>query len=165
MTVVVVLAERARLRKLRERLEGLGPVIARAVAIGTGEAPMDMVERLDPAAARRRRQRSMARWLMPFGLVAGFTFTQITELHTFDAVGSWGEPVIGALLGMGSGWLGSFAAAASVVSDDDDRIRSLRNRLAEGNWLLLVEVADGAEMPWAVLQEAKPQAVVRLSEA
>jgi hypothetical protein len=164
MTVVVVLAERARLRKLRERLEGLGPVIARAVAIGTGEAPMDMVERLDPAAARRRRQRSMARWLMPFGLVAGFTFTQITELHTFDAVGSWGEPVIGALLGMGSGWLGSFAAAASVVSDDDDRIRSLRNRLAEGNWLLLVEVADGAEMPWAVLQEAKPQAVVRLSE-
>jgi hypothetical protein len=122
------------------------------------------VERLNPAAARRRRQRSMARWLMPFGLMAGFTFTQITELHTFDALGRWGQPVIGALLGMVSGWMGSFAAAASVTSDDDDRIRGLRNRLEEGNWLLLVQAADGADMPWAMLQEARPMAVVRLGE-
>jgi hypothetical protein len=164
MTVVVVLQERARLRRLRERLQQLGPVIAVAEAIGTGETPIEAVERLNPAAARRRRQRSMARWLMPFGLMAGFTFTQITELHTFDALGRWGQPVIGALLGMVSGWMGSFAAAASVTSDDDDRIRGLRNRLEEGNWLLLVQAADGADMPWAVLQEARPMAVVRLGE-
>jgi hypothetical protein len=122
------------------------------------------VERLDPASGRRRRQRQMAGWLMPFGFFAGLTFTFITDLHTFDAVGPWGEPVIGGLLGMGSGWMGSFAAAASVRSEEDDRIRGLRNRLEEGNWLLLVETPPGVEMPWTLLQEARPRAVVRLGE-
>jgi hypothetical protein len=108
----------------------------------------------------------MVRWLMPFGFLAGLTFTQITELHTFDGLGlgRWGEPLIGGLLGMGSGWMGSFAAAASVSSEEDDRIRSLRNRLEEGNWLLLVEPAAGQEMPWTLLQQSRPKAVVRLGE-
>ena len=96
--------------------------------------------------------------------MAGLTFTQITDLHTFDAVGPWGEPLIGGLLGMGSGLMGSFAAAASVSSEDDDRIRSLRNRLEEGNWLLLIEVAGEGDLPWSVLQQARPRAVVRLGE-
>ncbi|HYP03884.1 MAG TPA: hypothetical protein VER57_04965, partial [Cyanobium sp.] len=101
----------------------------------------------------------------PFGFLAGLTFTQITDLHTFAFAGRWGEPVIGGLLGMGSGWMGSYAAAASVVSEEDDRIRGLRNRLEEGSWLLLVEPAQGRDMPWTLLQEARPKAVVRLGES
>jgi tRNA(Ile)-lysidine synthase len=31
------------------------------------------------SAARRARQKGMALWLMPFGLLAGFTFTQIVN--------------------------------------------------------------------------------------
>jgi hypothetical protein len=73
--------------------------------------------------------------------------------------------VIGGLLGMGSGWMGSYAAAASVVSEEDDRIRGLRNRLEEGSWLLVVEPAQGQDMPWTLLQEARPRAVVRLGES
>ena len=60
--------------------------------------------------------------------------------------------------------MGSFAAAASVSSEADDRVRALRNRLEEGNWLLLVEMPNGFEMPWTRLQEAKPTAVVRLND-
>jgi hypothetical protein len=164
-SVVVVMSDRRRLRQLRDRLAEQRPPMARLVAIGAGETDLAEVERLNPAAARRRRQRSMARWLMPFGFLAGLTFTQITDLHTFDAVGAWGEPVIGGLLGMVSGWMGSFAAAASVSSEEDDRIRGLRNRLEEGSWLLLVETPAGVEMPWTVLQEGRPQAVVRLGES
>jgi hypothetical protein len=164
MSVVVVLNDHDRLRQLREKLAAATPAMTTLVAIGAGESPLATVERLDPAAARRHRQRGMARWLLPFGFLAGLTFTQITDLHTFDAVGAWGEPLIGALLGMGSGYLGSFAAAASVASEEDDRIRSLRNRLDEGSWLLLVEAPAGAEIPWPLLQQARPQAVVRLSE-
>jgi hypothetical protein len=65
---------------------------------------------------------------------------------------------------MVSGWMGSFAAAASVTSEEDDRLRTLRNRLAEGNWLLLVEPPAGGVMPWPLVQQARPQAVVRLGE-
>lgn len=164
LNVVVVINDRQRLHQLRERLAEVRPPMARLVAIGEGETELGAVERLDPTSGRRRRQRTMARWLMPFGFLAGVTFTAITDLHTFDFAGPWGEPVIGGLLGMVSGWMGSFAAAASVTSEEDDRLRTLRNRLAEGNWLLLVEPPAGGVMPWPLVQQARPQAVVRLGE-
>jgi hypothetical protein len=162
--VVVVLGDRRQLHQLRDRLAGQRPALAELVAIGSGETDLAAVERLNPAIGRRRRQRGMARWLIPFGFFAGLTFTLITDLHTFAFAGPLGEPLIGGLLGMGSGWMGSFAAAASVASDQDDRIRGLRNRVEEGSWLLLVETAQGVDMPWTLLRDARPLAVVRLSE-
>ncbi len=164
LTVVVVLEDRQRLIALRERLAAHRPAPAQLLAIGAGEADFAGVDRLQPATGRRRRQRTMARWLMPFGFLAGLTFTQITDLHTFAAVGAWGEPLIGGLLGMISGLMGSYAAAASVSSEEDDRLRILRNRLDEGNWLLLVEPASSRDMPWPLVQQARPRAVVRLGE-
>jgi len=164
LSVVVVLEDRKRLEALRQKLAAQDPPPLAVVAIGSGETELASVERLDPAAGRRQRQKTMMRWLLPFGFLAGFTFTQITDLHTFDFAGPWGQPLIGGLLGMGSGFLGSFAAAASVGSEEDDRIRSLRNRLQEGCWLLLIEPAAGTEVPWSVLQQARPKAVVRLGE-
>lgn len=163
-SVVVVLSERRSLHQLRDALAAQVPSPALLVGIGQGETAFEAVDRLNPAIARQARQRSMARWLIPFGFFAGVTFTQITDLTTFSGLGAWAEPLIGGLLGLGSGWMGSFAAAASVNSEESDRIRSLRNRVEEGSWLLLVETINGVEMPWTVLQKARPQAVVRLSE-
>jgi hypothetical protein len=163
-TVVVVVNDRKRLDQLRQDLAALQPCLATLVTVGQGETPLDEVARLNPAATRRRRQRAMARWLMPFGFLAGLTFTYITDLDTFAFAGAWSQHLIGGLLGLGSGLMGSFAAAASVRSEDDDRLRGLRNRLEEGSWLLLAETAPGVEMPWRLLQKAKPQAVVRLAE-
>ena len=163
-SVVVVLAERKRLRQLQQQLQTLTPPPLRLVAIGQGETDIATVAELNPALARRQRQRRMATWLIPFGFFAGLTFTFITDLDTFAFAGPWGSHLIGGLLGLGSGWMGSFAAAASVSSEADDRVRTLRNRLEEGNWLLLVETATGVEIPWTRVQEAKPKAVVRLNE-
>jgi len=162
--VVVVLRDRSRLHQLQAQLLACQPPLARVLSIGEGETPMAEIDELNPAAARRTRQRRMATWLIPFGFMAGLTFTYITDLDTFAFAGEWSQHLIGGLLGMGSGWMGSFAAAASVVSEEDDRIRGLRNRLEEGCWLLLAETMAGVDMPWTTLQQAKPQAVVRLSE-
>jgi len=164
-SVVVVVSERKRLRQLREGLSQLTPAPERLVAIGQGETDIAEIPELNPVLARRLRQRRMATWLIPFGFFAGLTFTFITDLDTFAFAGSWGSHLIGGLLGLGSGWMGSFAAAASVSSESDDRVRALRNRFEEGNWLLLVEMPNGIEMPWTRLQEAKPKAVVRLNES
>ncbi|CAK6694252.1 hypothetical protein [Synechococcus sp. CBW1107] len=163
-SVVVVIAERKRLLQLKDQLGELSPAPQRLVAIGKGETPIAEVEELNPALTRKLRQRSMATWLIPFGFFAGLTFTFITDLDTFAFAGELGSHLIGGLLGLGSGWMGSFAAAASVSSEADDRVRALRNRLEEGNWLLLVEMPNGFEMPWTRLQEAKPKAVVRLND-
>jgi hypothetical protein len=165
LCVVVVLDDRKRLATLKERLAAADPAPLKLLTIGKGETDIASVERLDPTASRRRRQRSMVRWLLPFGFLAGLTFTQITDLHTFDALGPWGQPVVGGLLGMISGWMGSYAAAASVASEEDDRIRSLRNRLDEGNWLLLIEPAGDGEPPWTLIQQARPRAVIRLGDS
>lgn len=163
-SVVVVLSERKRLRQLRDQLAAMTPPPLRLLAIGTGEEPVEAVPELNPKLSRQLRQRSMARWLLPFGFLAGLTFTFITDLDTFAFAGPAGSHLIGGLLGLGSGFMGSFAAAASVSSDLDDRVRALRNRLEEGNWLLLVEIASGLEMPWTTLQSAKPKALVRLND-
>ena len=164
-SVVVVVAERKRLRQLRDELSQLQPAPERLTAIGQGETDIAEITELNPALARRLRQKRMATWLIPFGFFAGLTFTFITDLDTFAFAGSIGSHVLGGLLGLGSGWMGSFAAAASVTSDVDDRVRALRNRLEEGNWLLLVTMPSGIEVPWTRLQEAKPKAVVRLNES
>jgi hypothetical protein len=163
-SVVVVVAERKRLRQLNEQLSQLTPAPQRLVAIGQGETDIAEVADLNPALERRIRQRRMATWLIPFGFFAGLTFTFITDLDTFAFAGPIGSHLIGGLLGLGSGWMGSFAAAASVSSDVDDRVRALRNRLEEGNWLLLVEMPNGVEIPWTRLQDGRPKAVVRLND-
>ena len=49
-------------------------------------------------------------------------------------------------------------------SEEEDRLRILRNRLEEGNWLLLLEQASGQEVPWSLVQQARPKAVIRLGE-
>jgi hypothetical protein len=125
---------------------------------------IDQVELLSPNLTRVRRQKAMARWLMPFGFLAGVTFTQITNLTTFASFGPWGEMLIGGLMGMGSGLMGSYAAAASVNSDNDDGVRILRNRREEGSWLVLLETPNGIEPPWQVVQRSHPQQVVRLND-
>lgn len=164
-SVVVVVAERKRLRQLKDELSRLQPPPERLTAIGQGETEIAEIAELNPTLARRLRQRRMATWLIPFGFFAGLTFTFITDLDTFAFAGSIGSHLIGGLLGLGSGWMGSFAAAASVSSEVDDRVRALRNRLEEGNWLLLVTMPSGIEVPWTRLQEARPKAVVRLNES
>ena len=65
---------------------------------------------------------------------------------------------------MVSGLMGSYAAAATVTSDNEDGVRILRNRSGEGSWLLLLETPIGVEVPWQSVQRSRPQQVLRLSE-
>ena len=125
---------------------------------------IEAVELLSPKLARKKRQRNMSFWLMPFGLIAGLSFSQTTGLQTFANFGPWADPLISGLLGMGSGLLGSFVAAASVDSDKKDSIKRLLKRNKEGCWLLLLETAIGIEMPWTIIQGIEPLEIMQLSD-
>ena len=160
---VAVLLKNANSRsELAALLDGQPGLQLRAVGAG-GLEPETVVE-LNPALQRQARQRQMATWLLPFGFGAGMLFTFITNLDTFAFAGPLGEPVIGGLLGLGSGWMGSYAAAASVTSDRDDQIRTVRNRLSEGQCVLLVDAIRSEAMPWALIQRCRPASVVRLKD-
>ena len=49
------------------------------------------------------------------------------------------EPLIGSFLGMGSGWIGSYVASASLNNDKNDDIENLRKLNTQGLSLLLIE--------------------------
>ena len=162
LCVAVLLKDTGSRSELTALLEGQPGLQLRAVGAG-GIEPEQVVE-LNPALQRQARQRQMATWLLPFGFGAGMLFTFITNLDTFAFAGPVGQPVIGGLLGLGSGWMGSYAAAASVTSDRDDQIRTVRNRLSEGQCVLLVDAIRSEAMPWALIQRCRPASVVRLKD-
>ena len=161
---VMVMADAPAAEGLTQRLRDTDLPLLKCLTIPPDGDAIDKVALLNPNLTRQQRQRGMARWLMPFGFLAGVTFTKITTLTTFDSFGPWGQPVIGGLLGMGSGLMGSYAAAASVNSENEDGVRILRNRREEGRWLLLLETPTGIDLPWQTVQRCRPQQVVRLSE-
>ena len=166
---VLVLKEQTAATSLEQKLRANAVPLQRCLLVAPAQGGVEgvafsSVDLLNPKTARDRRQRSMARWLLPFGFLAGLTFTQITTLQTFSGLGPWGQPVIGGLLGMGAGFMGSYAAAASVPSDNEDGVRILRNRHEENRWLLVVETPTGIEPPWQLLQSARPLQVVRLND-
>ena len=161
---VVVVSNQKAAEGLSHQLKETKLPLSTCITLPPEGNAIDQVELLSPNLTRVRRQKAMARWLMPFGFLAGVTFTQITNLTTFASFGPWGEMLIGGLMGMGSGLMGSYAAAASVNSDNDDGVRILRNRREEGSWLVLLETPNGIEPPWQVVQRSNPQQVVRLND-
>ena len=135
-----------------------------AKTISLNEIGIDSVDLLNPNLSKRKRQKGMALLLMPFGFIAGLTFTQMTGLTTFSdlGVGALGEPISGGVVGMISGWMGSHVGAASVGSKNDEDITSLRKLSEEGQWLLLLETPFEVELPWSLLKGVNPIEIVRL---
>ena len=128
---------------------------------------IESVELLNPSLSRQKRQREMALWLMPFGFLAGLTFSQMTGLKTFENLGlgfgSWSEPLLGGLIGMSAGWIGSYTSAASVRSDKINEISFLRKRSEDGQWLLLLETPNEIDLPWKILRESDHLEIMSLN--
>ena len=122
------------------------------------------VELLNPKLSRKERQKQMALWLIPFGFIAGLTFAGMTNLQTFSKFGfsQSGETISGALLGMISGWIGSFFGARSVNSSQED-IKSLLKFNERGLWLILMETPFETELPWKLIREIKPVEIINLN--
>lgn len=95
-------------------LETAGFTAGQIAILGKGYKTVTEYGLFDPNLEIRKRAIFMAFWLVPFGLFGGFTFSLITGLETFAWAGTWGNHLIGALLGAASGALGSFAASGGI---------------------------------------------------
>ena len=124
------------------------------------------VKLFNPNLVRNERQKTLATWLIPFGFIAGLSFSQMTDLKTFAEMGfpNQFEKLIGGLVGMLSGWLGSFFSAGSISQENKDDIRSLRKKSEQGFWLLILELPIEIELPWEVLQETNCLDVITIGE-
>ncbi len=122
------------------------------------------VKLLNPKLAQKDRQKTLALWLMPFGFIAGLSFSQMTGLETFKDIGfpSQLEKIIGGLLGMLSGLLGSFFSAGSINQDNESDIRELRKKSEQGLWLLIIETPFEVELPWQILQGINSKEIITI---
>ena len=119
---------------------------------------------LNPKLDRQIRQKGMKNWLMPFGFLAGLSFSNMTNLTTFSFLNlnAFGESFVGGLLGLGSGYIGSFFASGSINLNRSKEIRPLLNANKDGKWLILLEDQNGYELPWNLIKESEPLDIIFL---
>ena len=119
---------------------------------------------LNPKLDRQIRQKGLRNWLMPFGFLAGLSFSNMTNLNTFTFLNlnDFGEALLGGLLGLGSGYIGSFFAAGSINLNRSKEIRPILNANKEGKWLILLEDQNGYELPWNLIKESEPLDIIFL---
>lgn len=125
---------------------------------------IEKVRLLNPKLDQKIRQKDMSNWLIPFGFISGLTFSNMTNLTTFSFLGlnSLGESILGGVLGMGSGWLGSIVASASINMNRNKELRSIFNINKDGKWLVLLENEIGAELPWVLIRESNLEDIIFL---
>jgi len=123
---------------------------------------LENIRVLNPKLDRQLRQQNMKKWLMPFGFIAGLTFSNMTNLSTFSFLGldSFGESLVGGALGAASGYLGSIVSSASINLNRKKEIRSIVNLNKDGKWLMLLESQIGYELPWNLIKESKSQDII-----
>ena len=73
-----------------------------------------------------------------------------------------GESLIGGLLGMGSGYLGSVVSSASININRNKELRSIINLNKEGKWLVLLENQIGTELPWLLIKQLDAKDIIFL---
>ena len=124
------------------------------------------VKILNPNIARKERQKTLATWLIPFGFIAGLSFSQMTDLKTFAELGfpTQFERLLGGLVGMISGWLGSFFSAGGFNQENEDDIRALRKKSELGFWLVILELPIEIELPWAILKETNCSEIITIGK-
>ena len=130
------------------------------------ELNFNNVKLLNPTLARKERQKTLATWLIPFGFIAGLSFSQMTDLKTFEEMGfpNQFEKLLGGLVGTISGWLGSFFSAGSINQDNNDDIRVLRKKSEQGFWLLILELPIEIEIPWEILKETNCLEIITIGK-
>ena len=119
---------------------------------------------LNPKLDRQIRQRGMRNWLIPFGFLAGLSFSNMTNLTTFSFLNlnTFGESLLGGLLGLGSGYIGSFFASGSINLNRSKEIRPLLNANKDGKWLMLLDNQNGYELPWNLIKDSEPLDIIFL---
>ncbi|MGD1943917.1 MAG: hypothetical protein ACFB0G_21695 [Leptolyngbyaceae cyanobacterium] len=141
--LIAVLSDRIQAEGAYSALEEAKFSMGEVAILGKGYKTADEYGLIDPANEAWKQTRLMMVWLVPFGFVAGFGFNAVTGLDTFPWAGTWGNQVIGGLLGAGSGAMGAFFVGGGVGAalGSGDAL-SYRNRLDAGKYLLVVRGSD-----------------------
>lgn len=157
--LVAVLPDRIQAEEAYSVLEKQGLPMKQVTILGRGYKSADEYGLIDPNEQALKQARFMSYWLVPFGFIAGASFSVITGLNTFAWAGEIGDHVIGGLLGAASGALGSFlvGGGAGLAFGGGDAL-PYRNRLNAGKYLVVVQGSQSlTQKATAILTPLKPE--------
>ncbi|XWK86993.1 MAG: hypothetical protein U7127_22720 [Phormidium sp.] len=137
--LVAVLSDRIQAEAAYSALEKEGFAMDKVTILGKGYKSADEFGLIDPNEQAIKQAKFMAFWLVPFGFVAGATFSVITGLNTFAWAGEIGNHLIGGVLGAIGGGMGSiFAGGGTGLIFGGGDALPYRNRLNAGKYLIVV---------------------------
>ena len=97
--LIAVLPDRIQAEAAYSALEKEGLPMKQVSILGRGYKTADEFGLIDPNEQANKQAKLMAVWLVPFGFIAGVTFSLMTQLKTFAWAGEIGGHAIGGVLG------------------------------------------------------------------
>jgi hypothetical protein len=141
--LIAVVADRIQAEEAYTVLETAGINQQQMTIVGRGYRSTDTFGFIDPLGQSKKRAMFMAYWLVPFGFAAGFSFNLITGLHTLDWAGEPGNHIVGGLLGMVGGAMGSLFVGGGIgLSFGGRQALPYRDYLKQGKYLVVVQGSD-----------------------
>ncbi len=138
--LVAVLTDRLQAESAYTLLEQQGLPLNKITILGRGYKTADEFGLIDPNEIAQKQAKLMAVWLIPFGFIAGVSFSLATSLQTFAWAGEIGNHIVGGLLGAIGGTMGSvlIGGGGGIAFGSGDAL-PYRNRINAGKYLIVVE--------------------------
>ncbi len=157
--LIAVLPDRMQAEAAYCALEKEGLPMKQVSILGRGYKTADEFGLIDPNQQAKKQAKLMAVWLIPFGFIAGVTFSLMTELKTFAWAGEIGDHAIGGLLGAIAAGMGSvFVGGAGGMAFGSGDALPYRNRLNAGKFLIAVKGNDALTNQAAnILKQFEPE--------
>jgi len=157
--LIAVLPDRMQAEAAYCALEKEGLPMKQVSILGRGYKTADEFGLIDPTQQANKQAKLMAIWLIPFGFIAGVTFSLITELRTFAWAGVIGDHLIGGVLGAIAGGMGSvFVGGAGGMAFGSGDALPYRNRLNAGKFLIAVKGTDAlTDKAASILRSFEPE--------
>jgi hypothetical protein len=164
--LIAVLPDRIKAEAAYFALEKEGLPMKQVSILGRGYKTADEFGLIDPNQQAKKQAKLMAVWLVPFGFIAGVTFSLMTQLKTFAWAGEIGDHAIGGVLGAIAGGMGSFVVggAGGMAFGSGDAL-PYRNRLNAGKFLIAVKGTDDLTGKAAnILRQFEPENIQGYTE-
>lgn len=157
--LVAVLSDRIQAEAAYSALEKEGFAMDKVTILGRGYKSADEFGLIDPNEEALKQAKLMAFWLVPFGFVAGTSFSVLTNLKTFAWAGEIGDHLIGGILGAFGGAMGSiFAGGGTGLIFGGGDALPYRNRLKAGKYLIVVKGSETlTRRATSILRQFEPE--------
>jgi hypothetical protein len=165
--LIAVFSDRIAAEAAYTALEADGFSADQVAILGRGYKSADEFGLIDPKERAWKQIKFMATWTIPFGFVAGASFSVLSGLETFAWAGAIGNHLIGGILGGLSGAMGSFFVGGGVgLAVGGGDALPYRNRLNAGKYLVTVKSPNRSPIDRAtgILRPLNPENLQGYSE-